>query len=101
LWVVRTDKDIGDGPLAGLLQQVILQFVTVLPLIESVQSIINERQYMRPQDRDNINTDSKMTVSASEYLSFRSVLAFFEYGHQLLENTTTAFSATAFCSHAY
>jgi len=28
------DKDIGDGPLASFLLQVILEFATVLPLVE-------------------------------------------------------------------
>jgi len=56
---------------------------------------------MRAHKSDNINTDSKITVWASEYFSFKSAFAFFEYGHQLLENTTTVFSATAFCNHAH
>ena len=99
-WVVRTDEDVWDGPLVSFLLQVILELLAILPLVESRQSIITNVSICA-HETDDINADSMMAVWASEYLSFRSALAFFEYGHQLLENTTTVFSATAFCSHAY
>ena len=99
--MVRTDEDIGDGLLASFHLQVILKFPAVLYLIESIQSVITNVSICAHKTATTLMTDSKIAVWAPEYFSFRSALAFFEYGHQLLENTTTVFSATAFCSDAY
>ncbi len=89
----RTDKDVGDAALAGFLLEVILKLSTVLPVVEPTQ-----RHQLIPAETNDNTTDSKMTGSTPEYSVARSVLALLQYGHQLLENTTTVFPAMAFCS---
>ena len=70
---------------------------------EALRHLASRRAYIKDVSQSipleiTLDTDSYTTGLTPEYSVARRALAFLQYGHQLFENTTMVFPATAFCS---